>query len=133
MSRNKETGFTLIEVLVASAILMISIAVLMQLFSASFGQTQKAGQVAHLLIAEHVIVHELERVNPALQSKGEGVAEGLSYSWSAKLQQPFRKVPKLEGLMQREVALYRLTVNIIDLRKHKQQLTMDLLGWRTIQ
>jgi len=127
---NKESGFTLIEVLVASAIIMVSIGVLMQLFASSLGQSKKTGQVAHLLTTERVIIHTLERVNPALQEKGEGLVEGLTYQWHAVVRDPFRPVFDPEGFSERKIALFTMMVDINTRRGRKYHFTYEQLGWK---
>lgn len=130
---NKESGFTLVEVLIASAILMASIGVLMQLFSSSLGQNRRVGEMAHLLVAEQMIVKRLERINPAVQGKGEGVAEVLTYAWSAKRIEPFHQIYKENpDVLHREAALFRLTIVVQRAQGVEREFSFDLLGWRVV-
>jgi len=126
----KESGFTLVEVLIASAIIMASIGVLMQLFASSLGQSKKAGEVAHLLIAQRVIVHTLERVNPALQAQGKGMAEGLTYQWHAVVHEPFRPVFDPAGFSKRKIALFTMIVDVDAKRDNKYHFNYEQLGWK---
>jgi len=125
----RESGFTLIEVLVASAIIMSTIGVLMQLFASGLGQNKKAGQVAHLLIAERAIVHILEGVNPAVQDKGEGVAEGIRYQWHAVVREPFLPVFDPEGFAERKIALFTMMIDLDTKGDQKHSFQYTQLGW----
>jgi len=125
-----ESGFTLIEVLVASVIMMMTIGVLMQLFASGLGQNKKAGHVAHLLVAERAIVHSLERVNPGAQRKGEGVAEGLHYQWHAMIAEPFLPIFDPEGFSKRKVALFTMMVNVQVENKKKHHFQYEKVGWK---
>jgi len=126
----RELGFTLVEVLVASAIIMITIGVLMQLFASGLGQNKKAGQMAHLLIAERVIVHILEGVNPSVQNTGEGVAEDIHYQWDAVVGEPFVAVFDPEGFTKRKIALFTITVYLETISGKKYSFQYEKLGWQ---
>ena len=127
---NKESGFTLIEVLVASAIIMVSIGILMQLFASSLGENKRAGQVSHSLIAERAIIRTLEGVNPALQTQGKGVSEGLSYRWHAVIHEPFLPIFDPEGFSGRKVALFTMIVDVHTMRGKKYHFNFEQLGWK---
>jgi len=127
---SRESGFTLIEVLVASAIIMTTIGVLMQLFASGLGQNKKAGQVAHLLIAERAIVHILEGVNPGVKDKGKGIAEGVRYQWHAVVREPFLPVFDPEGFAERKVALFTMMVDLDTRNGKKHSFQYEQLGWK---
>jgi len=133
MNNNKQAGFTLIEVLIASAIIMASLGVLLQLFGSGLDRTLRAGQQAHLLTSQRVIVHVLEGVNPATHQQGRGVAEGLPYHWTANIREPFLKIQDPEGLVDREAALFTMTVNVQDARTGEYHFSFDQLGWRDLK
>lgn len=123
-------GFTLIEVLVASTIVIMSLGTILQLFSSGLSQNHKVGQLAHLLSAQRTIVAKLEQINPAKQEKGKGVVQGLSYQWIAKITEPYQLVYQLENDFPREVAIYNITVDITKPRQGKYQFILQRLGWR---
>jgi len=129
-----ESGFTLIEVLVASAIIMASIGVLMQLFASGLDRTHRAGEVAHLLTAERSILHELEMVNPAMQQTGEGVVEGVQYHWQAKEKIGMKPVYDADGISgvssSRQIALFEVQVSMLSERGKSILFTFDLIGWK---
>jgi len=129
-TRRHESGFTLIEVLVASAIIMASIGVLMQLFASGLDRTQRAGRVAHMLVAQRAIVHQLAMVNPADQKGGEGVAEGIHYRWEAKTLAPLVPMYDSDHKPWRQFGLFSLHV-IMEYGSGKQRdFNMKLIGWQ---
>jgi len=125
-----ESGFTLVEVLIASAIIMASIGVLMQLFASGLDRTQRAGKVAHLLTAQRVIVHELEVINPAIQKSGEGSAEGISYQWKVVADEAMKPAYDPDGGLNRQIGLFKVQVAMkLKLGKSKE-FTFELIGWK---
>jgi len=129
-NRVSEQGFTLIEVLVASAIIMASIGVLMQLFASGLDRTQRAGQVAHLLLAERSIMHELEVINPALQRQGKGVAEGIHYRWKAHGEVAMAPIYDPDGKLNRQLGLFEVQVAMQNDRGKRSSFTLHLIGWK---
>ena len=127
-----QTGFTLIEVLVASTILMLSIGVLLQLFSSGLDRNQRAGEQAHLLTSQRVIMHVLDGVNPAERTQGKGMAEGLAFSWQAVVQEPFRPVRDVQ-FGNRELALFAVTVEVETARGKHHRFVYTRTGWRATQ
>jgi len=125
----RQDGFTLIEVLIASAIIMASLGVLMQLFGSGLERIQHAGQKAHMLASQRYIVHFLEDINPASQSDGKGVAEGLVFYWKASIQEPFHLIYGSEGAGQREVALYDIKVRLQTAQQKQFVFVIKQLGW----
>jgi len=125
-----ESGFTLIEVLVASAIIMASIGVLMQLFASGLDRTQRAGQVAHLLTAQRTIAHELEMLNPAVQKQGEGVAEGIHYRWKVYREAVMKTVYDPDGKLSRQLGLFEVQVTMQHKRGKSRDFTLHLIGWK---
>jgi len=131
-TRSYESGFTLIEVLVASAIIMASIGVLMQLFASGLDRTQRAGQVAHMLMAQRAIVHQLEMVNPADQKGGEGVAEGIHYRWKAKTLAPVVPMYDSDHRPWRQLGLFSLHVIMEHGSGKHREFNMKLVGWQAM-
>ncbi len=127
-----QNGFTLIEVLIASAIIMASLGVLLQLFGAGLSQTKKAGRIAHYLSAQRSVERQLLDINPALQKEGEGKAEGISYRWHAVKIEPFRSFYDPESAPGRLFALFRITVELeLDVDGKSKQMEISQLGWKS--
>jgi len=129
-STSEEQGFTLIEVLVASAIVVASIGVLMQLFASGLDRMHRAGEHAHLILAERQIVNDLSQINPAGTARGEGDAEGFHYRWSAQAASSLLPIYDPEGLLHRKAAIYDVRVTIMRPDHGKAELTLKRLGWR---
>jgi len=127
--KHKQAGFTLIEVLIASAIIMASLGVLLQLFGAGLSQTKKAGRIAHYLSAQRSVERQLLDINPALQKEGEGKAEGISYRWHAVKIEPFRSFYDPESAPGRLFALFLITVEL-DVDGKSKQMEISQLGWK---
>ncbi len=125
-----QQGFTLIEVLVASTIVIISIGTLLQLFSAGLNQNQRVGQLAHLLSAQRTIMARIEQTNPAEQPKGQGIAMALAYQWKAEIIEPYQIIYEEEPLYPREIALFNITVKIKKPRGGTYLFNFHKLGWR---
>jgi len=127
---NKEQGFTLIEVLVASAIAVVSIGVLMQLFASGLNRMHRAGEHAHIILAEQQVINDLSQINPAKTTQGEGDAEGLHYRWSAQPASPVLPIYDPEGVRHRKAAMYHVRIAIIRPERDAVELTLKRLGWK---
>jgi prepilin-type N-terminal cleavage/methylation domain-containing protein len=128
---NKQQGFTLIEVLVASTIVIMSIGTILQLFSVGLDQNQRVAQLAHLLTAQRTVIARIEQINPAHQQKGQGAAAALSYQWEAKILQPYKKMYEEESFFPRELALFNINVQIEKPRGGVYQFDLQQIGWRS--
>jgi len=130
--KHKQSGFTLIEVLIASAIIMASLGVLLQLFGSGLSQTKKAGQAAHNLSVQRTIERQFLDINPALQQEGEGKAGGVGYRWHAVKIEPFRLFYDSEPGQNRLFALFLITVRF-EIGNTKKQFHISQLGWKSKQ
>jgi len=126
----KQAGFTLIEVLVASAILMMSIGVLLQLFGSGLDRIKRAGEEAHLLTAKRVIGHTLDAINPAEVPEGSGVAEGLKFHWKATVAEPFQRIRDEHAYLHYDLALFSIAVDIQRVGGKHHQFVYQRIGRR---
>lgn len=84
-----EGGFTLIEVLIASLILFLFLALAAQAFSQSAMASVKAERAAKVAAVVPLLVenirHEIVAARSANEQAGEGVLFDMNYQWQAKL------------------------------------------------
>lgn len=125
-------GFTLVEVLVASAIVIMSLGVLLQLFASGLDRNHRAAELAHLLTAQKVIVANLELLNPAQTREGQGIAEGLTYQWSSQVVEHYRRIYQPEAEFPREAALFQLNVQIGRVNGEAYFFSIQQIGWRAL-
>lgn len=126
-----QQGFTLIEVLVASAILVAALGVIMQLFGSGIDRLTRLSDASQLLVAEKEIYSRLNVINFAQQNEGEGTVAGMQYSWRAEQSEPFRPVsPYLVESDLRSVALFRVEISIERPGRDDAQWVLQGLGWR---
>ncbi len=130
--KSRERGFTLLEVLVASAILIASMGLLLQLFGSGLDRMHRVGEHAKLIMAEKEIYHRLSTLNPATATQGKGEVFGWPYNWTARQVEPYRIIS--EGLGEqtfpRYVALYALDVSLERPERPNLGLEYLRLGWR---
>jgi len=125
-----QRGFTLIEVLVASAIVIMSIGTLLQLFTSGLYANQRIGEHAHLLTAQRTIAAQFDQTNPAQHQKGEGIAESLNYHWQVKRIEPYQTIYEAENDFPREIALFLIRVSLRKPRGGSYEFEIQQIGWR---
>lgn len=132
MKRKKQRGFTLIEVLIASAIVMASMGLMMNLFSSGLDRMHRVGSHAHQIIVEKEINNRLNTTNFARQSEGIGNVEGWSYLWKATQIEGFSHVSEMLGEIPypRYVALFAIDITIESIAGKKIHWTVKRLGWQ---
>lgn len=124
-----QAGFTLIEVLVASAILIAVIGTVLQLFSSGLDRMVRASRHARLIVAERQIADALRFENPAVKPEGEGRVEGLRYRWRARPVTSFRPVLSGGETTSRKAALFDVAVRIA-LPDGERAFHLRRVGWR---
>jgi len=130
---NKENGFTLIEVLVASAILFVSMGTILQIFIANLEGMEHSAKMAQSILAERQVLKKLKGINPAIQKSGEGSIEGISYQWTAQKEsegQEIRLPSELKVLKSRVIGLYKVQVEMQRNQKQLKGFSPILLGWK---
>ncbi len=128
-----QSGFTLIEVLVASAIAIASMGLLMSLFAASLDRMSRIETQSQRLIVEKEIVSRLSLVNPAFLPSGQGRMGAWSYRWESE---PITEFHQVTGYFsgeapQRFIALYLMKFEIADPDNKKTTMEVKRLGWRS--
>jgi prepilin-type N-terminal cleavage/methylation domain-containing protein len=85
-SRHFASGFTLVEVLVASAIVISAIGVILQLFSSGMTGMHKAGHAQHMILVERQLYEQIQQLDLTQIRRGEGELSGVKFSWAARPQ-----------------------------------------------
>ncbi|GGK84848.1 type IV pilus modification PilV family protein [Amphritea balenae] len=106
---NAERGFTLLETLVAFAILSLSLGIILQIFSLS-AQTSRSVEIQQraLAIAQSQIDQELAQLQ-----LNEGEDRGRvdeRFSWSSEIRR--YQFPDQEGRINDQIQAYRITVSV---------------------
>lgn len=122
-------GFTLIEVLIATAIVTAAFGVLLQLFNQGLNNLARAGEVTRRVLVERQIMHEISMLNPAQVSAGEGELEGFRYRWRSGLASPLRPVRDPSESSRRQLGLYHVQAIIAHPDETQSELHLERLGW----
>ena len=131
LNRASSRGFTLLEVLVASAIVVSTIGIIIQLFGASMNQMDRVEFNAKLIVVQREVGHRLRYVNPLTESSGRGVASGWPYEWQASQTRELRPVSTDLGepVFDRSVALFRIDIEVTPEDRAPVSWSIDRLGW----
>ncbi|WP_318479435.1 type II secretion system protein [Photobacterium leiognathi] len=134
MHNNK--GFGLLEVLVASVILVSLLAAIMPLFDMGLKQTKKAEQVALMLSSQKRIYQHLSIINPAKETTGDGVDNDWSYRWKTSRISDYELQYAPESISQNKLALFKVTVDMalsedaLNNNQNTHHFAFNLIGWQ---
>ena len=125
-------GFTLIEVLVASAIAIASIGILINLFAGSLDQLSRIENRAGQLVVEKEIVTRLSLVNPAKETAGQGEVGAWRYQWQSEPETEFRRLVDYFSSESppRLIALFLVSVEIAGPGGTTKTLEIKRVGWK---
>lgn len=79
-----QAGFTLIEVLIAAAIVAMGMGLILQLFSSAASRQQQAARYSQLILAEKQIYQHISGLDIVAVKRGKGELEGFKYQWQAQ-------------------------------------------------
>lgn len=114
MRNQRQRGFTLVEVLVATAILIASMGVILQLFNAGLNGMHRAGRAQHQLLAQRHIFNALQLVNPSADTQRSGEIIGFKYEWDVeRIGTPYF-IQANETFAGTNLQLYRFVVRVSD-------------------
>ncbi|HFQ5278964.1 TPA: type II secretion system protein J [Vibrio vulnificus] len=125
---SKKRGFTLIEVLVALAILAAGLTASMRLFQQVSLSSLRAEQVQEQLLVEKSIYQSLLRTNPAQKSDGREQLGDIAFTWQARAISPVLQLRSETGLNPNYTQIYIISVNYL-WNKKTYQFEFELLGW----
>jgi prepilin-type N-terminal cleavage/methylation domain-containing protein len=124
----KQRGFTLIEVLIALAIVGASMAVLWQLFASANGRVHQAADRAQLILAEKQLYQQIVTHNPRLETAAYGDIETWAYQWhSEKISADYSIFSEDRRI--KVIALYRINLQLRSVRGRLYSLQWTQLGW----
>jgi prepilin-type N-terminal cleavage/methylation domain len=122
-------GFTLIEVLIALAILSASLATVLGMFSQGQQNTAKVSQVYQITRQQNNIFNALQQINPAQKQQGTHQIGDLTYQWQANPISPLVPLRSDDGLALKYVQLYQITVDY-QYKQQAGQFAFEKLGWQ---
>ncbi|MFO6423850.1 type II secretion system protein [Motilimonas sp. KMU-193] len=129
----RQKGFTLIEVLVASVILVALLSALLPLFNQSDFTTQRAMMSNQRIAIERNIFNSIKFINPHLVKQGNGELADIQYNWRARAITPEvpSRLDKLALDRNRMLALYQIEVQVQPSAQASQpwQFQFELIGW----
>ncbi|WP_025738705.1 PulJ/GspJ family protein [Salinivibrio socompensis] len=132
-NNNKQTramhGFTLIEVLIALAILSASLATVLGMFSQGQQNTAKVSQVYQITRQQNNIFNALQQINPAQKQQGTQQLGAVTYQWQAAPISPLAPVRSEDGTGTQYVQLYKITVDY-QYKGQSHQFAFEKLGWQ---
>lgn len=121
-------GFTLIEVVVALAILTAGFSVIFKLFQQSGITATRVVATQQQINAEQSVFSALKAINPAETSSGRDQAGDVSYQWQSNPISPLLQTRSSDGTSPYYVQLYKVTVEY-QLNNQTNAFSFEQLGW----
>ena len=130
--RTGSSGFTLVEVLVASAIAVASIGILINLFAGSLDRLSRIEDRARQIVVEKEIVTRLSLINPAQEPSGQGAVGAWRYQWQSEPEVGFRRLADYfhGDSPPRLIALFQVSVQIAGPDGTRKTLKIKRMGWK---
>lgn len=129
-TRPRQSGFSLLEVLVAFVILAVSLGVIMRLFSTSLRHIARAETSAHTLAVAESALASLGVETPLSEGESRG-DDGQGYRWSARVSHHDVAEPVLESPYAPILYQVDVTVTRDDSGEIKPLLTLTTLRLAT--
>jgi len=132
MNIRSHKGFTLIEVLVASAIVVAAMGLLLNLFASGLDRLHRVSRYSEFIVSQKEINNRLSTLNPALEQSGQGHVSGLLFSWRTSQLSAFQTVSDVLGEENtlRKVALFKIDVTLEAEQSAKREWSLVRIGWR---
>lgn len=129
--RCHQSGFTLLEAVVAMTLLVVVGGALLAWLNSGFVTVERMADVQRRLDASRVALAYLERVNPSLQGEGQVRLGPYTLEWNSELLTAVRPVvgrhSGASGLY--DAALYRVRARIREERVAPTELFVELPGY----
>ncbi|MFY3328217.1 type II secretion system protein [Vibrio fluvialis] len=124
----KSKGFTLIEVLVALAILAGAFSVIFQGFNQMNLNAFRVSSIQDQVMIESSIFNEISAINPAEQMSGQGEEIGEKYTWKAVPISSLLPLRTEDQQTSRYIQMYRVSVSY-SYRDREHQFSFEQMGW----
>lgn len=126
---SRNSGFTLIEVLVAITILVSAFSVIFPMFSQTGNQLARAEQWQRRLSLEQNIYQSLSLTNPLDEKSGHGNISGIEFTWQASpISAQINVRDEITGNGRFMLQMFQIDITYT-LDKKNQSLTFEQLGW----
>lgn len=125
---HQSRGFTLIEVVVALAILTAGFSVIFKLFQQSGITATRVVATQQQVNAEQSVFSALKAINPAKTSSGRDQAGDVSYQWQATPMSPSLQTRSSDGSSTDYVQLYKVDVEY-QLNNQTYTFAFEQMGW----
>ncbi|MFL2770093.1 MAG: prepilin-type N-terminal cleavage/methylation domain-containing protein [Rhodospirillaceae bacterium] len=107
-------GFTLLEAIIAIAILGITMMPIMNLLGQSVAQLTFAGQANNRAVATESALAVLDSINPSLTPTGKIQITDTLITWDSEILVEPNEIPQMRaGLAGYSVGFYKVTVSVI--------------------
>ena len=112
--RQAMKGFTLLEAIIAIAILGITMMPIMNLLGQSVAQLTFAGQANNRAVATESALAVLDSINPSLTPTGKIQITDTLITWDSEILVEPNEIPQMRaGLAGYSVGFYKVTVSVI--------------------
>ena len=123
--RQTTKGFTLLEAIIAIAILGITMMPIMNLLGQSIAQLTIAGKANNRAVATESALAVLDSINPLLTPSGEIQITDTLLTWDSEMIVEPNEIPQIRaGLAGYSVGFYKVTVSLI--REEEPWFTFEL-------
>lgn len=137
MTKQKENGFTLLEVMVALAIMSIGLGICMQLFSGSLRAVQKSSQYTDAMFLGQQKMEEWSSKIPLEEGSESGRFDNefSDYSWSVEVRPYQGEVGNMKGKINEEnqLSMEIMQINVrIGWQDGEKERTISLTNLKTL-
>lgn len=129
IKKNAQCGFTLIEVLVALAILSASFVSLFQLFNQANLNNSRVREVYSDNLAQNTIFAELNLINPAEKRQGQEQLGDITYRWQTNPVSPLMPMRTELGVSENYIQLYEIRIFYQIANQQTREFSFEKLGW----
>lgn len=128
-SNKGQLGFTLIEVLIALAIMSAGFVSIFQLFNQADLNNSRVRTIYEDKLAQNTIFSELSLINPADKLSGQEQLGEILYRWQCRPISPLMPMRSESGTLD-YIQLYNVVVSYqINTNQPVREFSFDKLGW----